>query len=235
MTQCQNGDLRKEIPMKHTEKKHRGVRVLLTVLIVILCIIAFALIFMRVYPEFGGRPSRSDRKDYSARAEGYYDVKHFDYPSKWVLEGINSDNRVSSKGTSPKSALPVMRPDFSKDTSDDVAVTWLGHSSSLIRIGGKNILVDPVFSKRSSPVQWAGPKRFTEPSVTVDDLPHIDAVLITHDHYDHLDMATIKALEGRTDRYIVPLGIDKHITRWIKDDSKVTNLAWWESCDLDGA
>ena len=99
---------------------------------------------------------------------------------------------------------------------------------------GKNILVDPIFSKRASPVQWAGPARFSEPSVTVDELPAIDAVLITHDHYDHLDRATIKAMEGKTARFIVPLGIDRHIARWIRDDSKIVNLAWWESVTLDG-
>lgn len=99
---------------------------------------------------------------------------------------------------------------------------------------GKNILIDPVFSTRSSPFSRIGPQRFTEPSVTINDLPNIDAVLITHDHYDHLDMTTIRALESKTAHYIVPLGVEKHIKRWIADDSKVTNLAWWEHYDLDG-
>ncbi|MBR1383531.1 MAG: MBL fold metallo-hydrolase, partial [Ruminococcus sp.] len=147
---------------------------------------------------------------------------------------ITEDKRVSKKDTSPKDKLPVETPDFTMASDDHVVITWLGHSSSLIQMHGKNILVDPVFAKRSSPFQWVGPARFTEPSITVDDLPEIDAVLITHDHYDHLDMDTIKALESKTKHYIVPLGIDKHITRWIDDDSKVTNLAWRESFDLDG-
>ena len=215
-------------------KTHKAVRVMLWIIIIIIAIIVFALIFMRAYPVFGGRPTKADHEDYIKRAEGYFDGKHFSYPSEWDLEGVSADNRVSSKGTSPKDELPVMTPDFTKDSKNDVVITWLGHSSSLIQMNGKNILIDPVFSKRSSPVQWAGPARFTQPTVTADDLPHIDAVLITHDHYDHLDMDTIKALENKTDHYIVPLGIDKHITRWIDDDSKVTNLAWWECFDLEG-
>lgn len=186
---------------------------MLWIVIIILAIMAFVLIFMRAYPEFGGRPTKADREDYAKRAEEYFDGKHFSYPSECELEGVSADNRVSKKATTPTSELPIMTPDFAKGSEGDVVITWLGHSSSLIQMSGKNILVDPVFSKRSSPVQWAGPQRFTVPSVTVDDLPDIDAVLITHDHYDHLDMATIKALESKTAHYIVPLGIDKHIKR----------------------
>lgn len=222
------------VKMKEFYKKHMLVRILFWIVVVIVSIIVIALIFMRAYPTFGGRPTRADRKDYEKRAGGYYDGKVFTYPEEWVIDGVSDDVRVSAKDTVPKSQLPIETPDFTLAAADDVTVTWLGHSTSLIQMGGKNILIDPVFSERSSPVQWIGPKRFTEPSVTVDDLPDIDAVLITHDHYDHLDMATIKSLESKTAHFIVPLGIDKHITRWIKDDSKVTNLAWWESFDLGG-
>lgn len=220
--------------MREFYRKHKVVRVLLWVIIVVAAVVIFALIFMRAYPVFGGRPTAEDREDYTKRAEGYFDGKHFNYPKEWELEGIPTDVRVSDKGTAPADELPVLTPDFNVAKDDDVTITWLGHASSLIQMKGKNILVDPVFSKRSSPVQWAGPARFSEPSITVEDLPEIDAVLITHDHYDHLDMETIKALESKTAHYIVPLGIDKHITRWIEDDSKVTNLAWWENYELDG-
>ncbi len=139
---------------------------MLWTVIIILSIIVFALIFMRAYPVFGGRPTQADREDYAERAEGYFDGKHFNYPSEWVLKGVSADNRVSSKEISPKDELPVMTPDFAKESKGDVVITWLGHSSSLIQMNGKNILVDPVFSKRSSPVQWTGPARFTEPSVS---------------------------------------------------------------------
>ncbi len=215
-------------------KQHKIITVLLCILIFIILLIIFALIFMRAFPSFGGRPTKADRENYSQRAEGYYDGEHFIYPAEWVIDGVSADNRVSKKDTVPKEALPTEAPDFAKAQPEDVAVTWLGHSSLLIQMGGKNILVDPVFSERSSPVQWVGPKRYTQPPISIDDLPQIDAVLITHDHYDHLDMATIKQLESKTAHYIVPLGIEKHIKRWIDDDDKVTELAWWESFDLGG-
>lgn len=215
-------------------KIFKAVKVLLWIFIVVFVIALFAFVFMRAYPQFGGRPDKADREDYAKRAIGYFDSKKFSYPSKWVIDGVSEDKRVSEKSTTPIDTLPIETPDFSNTVSEDVSVTWFGHSTVLIQIGGKKILIDPVFSNRSSPVSWFGPKRFTEPSITVDELPEIDAVLITHDHYDHLDMATIKLLENKTSNYIVPLGIDKHIKRWIKDDKKVKNLAWWESCEIDG-
>lgn len=220
--------------MKKHLRIHRGVRIMFWIIAVVIVMIVSAVVFMRVYPAFGGRPNKTDREDYAKRANGYFDGKHFYYPSEWELTGIEDDQRVSEKESSPKDKLPVETPDLEISDNADVKITWLGHSSSLIQIGGKNILIDPVFSKRSSPVQWLGPARFTEPSVKVEDLPKIDAVLITHDHYDHLDMDTIKALESKTAHYIVPLGIDKHIKRWINDENKVSNLAWWECYKLDG-
>ena len=220
--------------MKNFLKRHKFLRVIFWLFIICLFIYIAARIVMRVYPAFGGRATRTDRSDYERRAEGYFDGKKFYYPSEWELEGLTEDIRVSEKETVPKDELPVETPDFTKASEDDVCVTWLGHSSMLIQMHGKNILIDPVFSEYSSPVQWAGPQRFTMPSITVDDLPRLDAVLLTHDHYDHLDMDTIKALEYKIDHIVVPLGVEKHIERWIKNDSKVLNLAWWESIDIDG-
>ena len=220
--------------MKTITVFHRVVRVMLFITGVIALIVLGVLVFMRLYPEFGGRPTKADRENYINRAEGYFDGKAFTYPAEWKLDGVESDVRVSVKDPVPGEPLPIARPDFSAAGDDDVTITWFGHSSCLIRMHGKNIMIDPVFSERCSPVQWAGPARFSHPTVSVADLPEIDAVLITHDHYDHLDRATIQALEEKTDRFIVPLGIDKHIVRWIRDDSKVMDLAWWESVELDG-
>ncbi len=220
--------------MRSFLKKHRGVRALLWIVLLAAALILGIFVFLRSDPVFGGRPTKADREDYARRAAGYFDGESFRYPDAWKLAGADEDRRVSRKETAPKDTLPVAVPDFALAGENDVVVTWFGHSSSLIQIHGKAILIDPVFSRRSSPVRWAGPARFTQPSVTVDELPEIDAVLITHDHYDHLDMETIQALEKKTARFLVPLGIDKHITRWIGDDSKVQNLAWWESVDLDG-
>ena len=114
-------------------KQHKIITVLLCILIFIILLIIFALIFMRAFPSFGGRPTKADRENYSQRAEGYYDREHFIYPAEWVIDGVSADNRVSKKDTVPKEALPTEAPDFAKAQPDDVAVTWLGHSSLLIQ------------------------------------------------------------------------------------------------------
>ena len=190
--------------------------------------------FLYSFAPFGAGPSKADREDYARRATGYFDGKTFYYPAEWAIEGVDADNRVSQKQTVPSDPLPVLRPTLGQGETDEVSVTWLGHSTLVIEMHGKRILIDPVFSERCSPVSFAGPQRYTFPAVSIEELGHIDAVLITHDHYDHLDMATIKALEDTADHFVVPLGIDRHIARWIKDDSKIVNLAWWEEFNLDG-
>jgi hypothetical protein len=97
----------------------------------------------------------------------------------------------SSHGKHPSRKVPSV--DFSFHTSIQPLITWLGHSAFLLQLDGKTILLDPMLSKRASPFQWIGPKRFDGTlSVTVDDLPSLDAVLISHDHYDHLDYYSIK-------------------------------------------
>ena len=80
-----------------------------------------------------------------------------------------------------------MKPNFKEITKSDIRYTWIGHSTAVIQIGPDNLIIDPVFSNRCSPVQIAGPKRFRPPACTIPELPKIDLVLISHDHYDHLD------------------------------------------------
>lgn len=113
-------------------------------------------------------------------------------------------------------------------------MTWLGHSSLLIQMHGMNILIDPIFSQRSSPISFMGPKRFSEPPLTIEELPEIDIVIISHDHYDHLDMKSIKELDSKVDKYIVPLGVNKHLERWNIDKSKIKDMAWWEEIEING-
>ncbi|WP_281646803.1 MBL fold metallo-hydrolase [Parendozoicomonas sp. Alg238-R29] len=105
----------------------------------------------------------------------------------------------------------------------------LGHSTLLIQLGGKNWLTDPVFSKRASPVQWAGPKRFHEVPVDIEQLPDIEGVLISHNHYDHLDYGSIQILKDSVNHFIVPLGIRSQLREWGVDESKIIELDWWQT------
>ncbi|MTI12446.1 hypothetical protein E1189_05285 [Sansalvadorimonas verongulae] len=118
--------------------------------------------------------------------------------------------------------------DFSEGGQGDILFSRLGHSTLLIRLGGRNWLTDPVFSKRASPVQWAGPKRFHEVPVDIDQLPDIDGVIISHNHYDHLDYGSIQQLKDRVPHFLVPLGIARTLQSWGVAKEKIIELDWWQ-------
>ena len=117
-------------------------------------------------------------------------------------------------------------------TVTDMTVTMVGHATLLIQTAGMNLLTDPVWSERASPVQFAGPTRVTEPGIAFDDLPRIDAVLLSHDHYDHLDLATLARLETAFEPTIVtPLGNDE-ILKGTVPDVRVVARDWGQSVAL---
>tara|TARA_B100000683_G_scaffold276618_1_gene331222 strand:+ start:1891 stop:2988 length:1098 start_codon:yes stop_codon:yes gene_type:complete len=111
-------------------------------------------------------------------------------------------------------------------------LSWLGHSSQFVNIEGVKVLIDPVFSMRCSPFQWAGSKRFHPVPHDTSTFSEIDAVVISHDHYDHLDTRTIKLLAHGVQRFIVPLGVGSHLEKWGVDSTKIRELNWWESADF---
>ncbi|MBO0180253.1 MBL fold metallo-hydrolase, partial [Vibrio parahaemolyticus] len=109
------------------------------------------------------------------------------------------------------------------EEQDDV-IYRLGHSSVLMKLDGKLVMTDPVFSDRASPVQWAGPKRFHQTPITIEDLPTIDVVVISHDHYDHLDKASIKVLGDKVGTFLVPLKVGQLLVNWGVPKEKVIEL-----------
>ncbi|GAB3896514.1 hypothetical protein GCM10028803_14190 [Larkinella knui] len=116
---------------------------------------------------------------------------------------------------------------------DQVAISWFGHSSLLIRIQGKTLLTDPVFGERASFASFVGPKRFPyDHYMNVDELPHVDAVVMSHDHYDHLDYETFTKLKGKVTRFFVPLGVGAHLEKWGISPDQITELDWNESTKL---
>ncbi|MBI5615029.1 MAG: MBL fold metallo-hydrolase [Gammaproteobacteria bacterium] len=115
------------------------------------------------------------------------------------------------------------------------ALTWLGHSSFLVQCGGLNVLTDPMLSARASPFAFLGPRRFLPPAIALADLPRIDAVLVSHDHYDHLDAASVRGLArqaGGPPRYLVPLGLAAWFRR--RGMTTVEEFDWWHGTTLDG-
>ena len=138
-------------------------------------------------------------------------------------------------GTVPTQAIPV-RTLSAADllAAPDHTLYRLGHSTMLIKLGGELYLTDPVFSMRASPVQWAGPSRFHAPPISIADLPPIKAVILSHDHYDHLDRAAVLALAGKTAHFLTPLGVGDRLVKWGIDKNKVRQFDWWQEMELDG-
>ncbi len=123
--------------------------------------------------------------------------------------------------------VPVSSPEVAAVATDNATVTWVGHATVLVQHRGINVLTDPMFSNIASPISFLGPKRITQPAIEIEDLPEIHAVVISHDHYDHLDTATIKAL-GDAPRYFVPLGVKRwFVSKGISAD-RVDEMDWWE-------
>ncbi|QYK06079.1 MBL fold metallo-hydrolase [Shewanella zhangzhouensis] len=133
---------------------------------------------------------------------------------------------------SPKSAVPLEPITQAELARPQARLYRLGHSTVLMYLDGKWLLTDPVFSERASPFQWVGPKRFHPSPIAIEALPDIDGVILSHDHYDHLDSAAIKALAGRVKHFYMPLGVGKRLIRLGIDKARITELDWWQSAQL---
>ena len=129
--------------------------------------------------------------------------------------------------------LPAWKQQAGNSIAPEPTVTWIGHATALVQAGGLQVLTDPVFSERASPVTWAGPKRVPAPGVAMDDLPPIDVVVISHSHYDHLDRQSLVQLYERSQRlghataFLVPLGLKKLLEGW--GVAGAQELDWWQS------
>lgn len=138
-------------------------------------------------------------------------------------------------GTMPTAALPVEKLTRAQLLAAPDHTLWrLGHSTILLKLRGQFWLTDPVFSERASPFQWAGPKRFHAPPISIEELPPIRAVILSHDHYDHLDHAAILALASKTQTFLAPLGVGDRLVEWGVDEAKVKQHDWWQETALDG-
>jgi L-ascorbate metabolism protein UlaG (beta-lactamase superfamily) len=141
----------------------------------------------------------------------------------------------------PPRAIPVapLAPaTIAQAPASGLRVTWFGHSTTLIEIDGHRVLVDPVWCDRASPSQLFGPKRFHPAPIALQALPRLDAVVLTHDHYDHLDMTAVRTIVGSVTQervpFIAPLGVGAHLDRWGVPASRIVELDWWETTTVRG-
>ena len=141
-----------------------------------------------------------------------------------------------TKHRRPPRPLPAVEPRIAWQRSPETGLrtTWLGHSTVLVEIDGSRILTDPVWSDRASPVGFAGPKRFQPVPIAINDLPQLDAVVLSHDHYDHLDRDGLTQIARTGAPIITSLGVGARLERWGVPSRQITELDWWETAPVAG-
>ncbi|MDQ2177076.1 MBL fold metallo-hydrolase [Marinifilum sp. D714] len=223
--------------MKRLKKMGIG----LGILLLITCIIGVSFIY--VSPQFGRRANATQKKAY-ALLPNYKDGKFINREkiememsmrsfSKMFREMLSPDPNVNPKSNVEVVSLNSDNLELKADSINEVI--WLGHSSFLIRLNGKTILLDPVFSEKTGPHSFFGRKKYNnQMPIDLIDIPHVDAIFISHDHYDHLDYYSIVNLKDKTDRFFVPLGVGNHLTSWKVDESKIQEFNWWDESSFEG-
>ena len=164
--------------------------------------------------------------------------------SKPVAQGLKkgtaaptiSEFLCGGQRRTPRAPLPSRSPlaGWQRAAETGLRATWLGHSTVLLEIDGARVLTDPVWGERASPVTFAGPKRFQPAPIAISDLPALDAVIVSHDHYDHLDYPTILELTKRDVPFFTSLGVGAHLQAWGVPAERITELDWWEQADVPG-
>lgn len=148
--------------------------------------------------------------------------------ARWFLRhGLRSD----SGRPAPVHVVP---PERIQQTPDRLRITWLGHATLLVQTPRHTLLTDPMFGRRASPVPFAGPRRLPVLPIRIEELPPVDVVLLSHDHYDHLDKGSITALQQSYEPlFLTPLGVGQRLRQW--GASRVAELDWWQYAEIDGA
>lgn len=208
----------------------------------ILLIVLLTLVFMYTSPQFGGSPTKEQKLAYAQT--GHYedgkfinqiaspmDVGFKDIPSLLYKQLKGDPNRQPSK------KIEVQKIDSLEIEQKPDSITrlvWFGHSAFLLEIAGKNILIDPMFGDVPAPHPWLGKSRYSNGlPIEIEQLPQIDAIIMSHDHYDHLDYGSILRLKAKTKEFYMPLGVGAHFRKWGVPDERIHELDWWDDVKLD--
>lgn len=185
-------------------------------------------------------PSKEDRKEppqnYNYRTGEFVNTNPTEGMTGSFLEVGYKFMFENNKNRKPDFEIPTIEVDlesFANKESKELSVIWLGHATTLINIEGTLILTDPILTKWASPIDWIGPKRFFDSPIEIEELPILDAVLISHNHYDHLDKESVLRLNGITKIFIVPTGVEKHLMNWGISSNKIIIKNWGDAFQLN--
>ncbi|WP_192349926.1 MBL fold metallo-hydrolase [Algoriphagus sp. Y33] len=215
---------------------------MITIISIILLVAISAALFVNLSPQFGSNPSKERLLQYE-KLDYYEDGKfsnlmptnmdmNFTEAIKMLPEFFKND--------------PTRRPDFDlplvhRDSLELVTkeqttrLVWFGHSTFLLQIDGKTILIDPMFGDVPAPNPLLGRKRYSNQlPIAIEKLPQIDMIIMSHDHYDHLDYGSIRKLKDKTNAFYMPLGMGAHFEEWGIDASRIHELGWWDEIQAEG-
>ncbi len=213
-------------------------RIFLFVVLPILVVVIFVFMYLMISPRVGGRP-KGDRLARIEASPNYRDGKfqnlvetRMDMPFG-VMMKVLWQVLAGGEGREPKDPIPTIQFDrkaWEAVPDSSYAIAWFGHSTVLIKLEGITFLVDPVFGERASAFSFAGPKRFRYTiQPRLQDLPHVDVVLLSHDHYDHLDHESVIYLKDRVNRWMMPLGVGAHLERWGVRPDRIEEFDLWNA------
>ncbi len=222
------------------KRKWRRVKKTLKYLLILIVVLAAGIIlFVNLSPTLGSNPSKEQKEIYET-FDNYADGEFFFQTSEELdseVERVSAipDSESASDESRPPNQLPVAEIDWDRINGEEDSLTWLGHSAFILSIDNKKILIDPMLGPTASPVSFIGPKRYTEDLLyLIEEMPPIDAVFITHDHYDHLDYESIKRLKSKVAHFIVPHGVGNHLVGWGVAEEDITEINWWDEIEFQG-
>jgi len=221
--------------------KKKIIRVSYIILSLITLLIITVVLFINLSPQFGGLASKQQQELFS-KSKHYKDGKFLNnggvkiemslkdsFKAMWILFKSNSK-------AEPNKNIAVQKVDSISiaNYNSKTRFIWFGHSTFLLQTKGKNLLIDPMFGDVPAPNPLLGNKRFSnELPIEIEKLPSIDAVLITHDHYDHLDYESIQKLKDKVKLFFTPLGIGIHLLKWGVEKERIIELDWWQEIKFD--
>lgn len=208
----------------------------------VVAIVIVGIVFLYTSPEFGGDHTSEDVSRYEKT--GHYKEGQFQNLIKTELGfdfskmgEIMGDFWKGNPNRQPNKGLPLIKQDstFLEQNKAIPKLIWFGHSAFLMQLNGKNILLDPMFGEEPSPIPFVAEKRYGAAlPIEISELPQIDYVFISHDHYDHLDYESIDQLKSKVKEFYVPIGVGAHLRSWGVEKNRIHELNWWDEEESEG-
>lgn len=207
-------------------------RTILSLMVLSLLLVSIVL-FIWQDKGFGG--SMSDESLAKAKKSTQYTNGNFENNPKAIPSNLTTTFKefLGDQIRKPSSHFPMEKPQINVSVANGIKATWFGHATVYVEMDGKRIMTDPMLSTHAFPVKWLAPERYNPVPLEVDKLPAIDIVTISHDHFDHLDMETVKALAKKGTHFFVGLGIKAHLKEWGIPDTQINEMDWWDTVVFD--